>query len=338
LTVKKPSFPRSCQSFTLVEMLTAIAVLALLLTLLFGMLDSASQLVDSAEKGGDSAIQAKQVLDRIGLDIAGIVNRSDVDQFYYQPGIATGNDKMFFYSEALGYSPTAATSTNSVSLIGYRVENNANLTPPQPVLQRLALGLPLAGPVGTVMQFLIFPASTQAIPITYARADPSSTLSGATSPWSSIVGSTGDADNGLTPTYYDEISSQVLRMEICFQDQSGKFSTGPPLVNKNPTATTIANPASAIIVAIAVLDSKSRQLVSTQAAWTALQQALPDLPSAIAVSGTSGQPILMDSLWNAALMNSATIQSLKSQGVPASVTARVRVYQRYYPLHPPMAN
>jgi Prokaryotic N-terminal methylation motif len=331
--VKKPSFFRSCQSFTLVEMLTAMAVLALLLALLFSMLESASQLTDSAEKGGDSAIQAKQVLDRIGLDVAGMVNRFDVDQFYYQPGIATGNDKMFFYSEALGYSSASATTTNSVSLIGYRVENNPNLTPSQPVLQRLALGLPLAGAAATVMQFLCFPASAQTIPVTYTAATPGSTIPGA---WPGAVGPTGDADNSASPTYYDEISSQVFRMEICFQDQSGKFSMAPPFVAGSPTATTITNSASAIIVAIAVLDSKSRLLISTPAAWTALQQALPDLPSPIATSGASGQPILMDSLWNSALANPATIQGLKTQGVPISVTAHVRVYQRYYPLTPPL--
>jgi len=331
--VKKPSFPHSRQSFTLVEMVTAIAILALLLTLLFGMLDSASRLVDSAEKGGDSAIQAKQVLDRIGLDIAGMVNRPDVDQFYYQlPG---ENDKMFFYSEALGYSSASATTTNSVSLVGYRIENNPNLTPSQPVLQRLALGLllaPTAQSTTPVMQFLTFPASTQVIPITYSSAT-AGAISGAT--WTSIVGTTGDADNGASPQYYDEISSEVFRMEICFQDQSGKFSMAPPFVNNNPTATTITNSASAIIVAIAVLDNKSRQLISTPAAWTALQKALPDLASPIAVSGTSGQPVLMDSLWNSALTAPATIQSLKGAGVPASVTAQVRVYQRYYPLTPP---
>jgi Prokaryotic N-terminal methylation motif len=339
--VKKPSFPHSRQSFTLVEMVTAIAILALLLVLLFGMLDSASRLVDSAEKGGDSAIQAKQVLDRIGLDIAGMVNRSDVDQFYYQPGINTGNDKMFFYSEALGYSSTSATTTNSVSLIGYRIENNPNLAPPQPVLQRLSYGLALDGPAGTVMQFLTFPAGT--IPITYSPAT-AGTISGAT--WTSIVGSTGDADNGLSPQYYDEISSQVFRMEICFQNQgpnsatSPQFTSYPPFTNNAPTAAAIANSAncaSAIIVAIAVLDSKSRQLISKASAWTALQQALPDLSGNINTSA-SGQPILMDSLWNSALANSATIQSLESQGVPASATAQVRVYQRYYPLTGPTWN
>jgi hypothetical protein len=340
--VKKPSFPHSRQSFTLVEMVTAIAILALLLVLLFGMLDSASRLVDSAEKGGDSAIQAKQVLDRIGLDIAGMVNRSDVDQFYYQPGINTGNDKMFFYSEALGYSANAP--ANTVSLIGYRVENNPNLTPPQPVLQRLGLGLPLtptAQATTPVMQFLTFPAGT--IPITYSPAT-AGTISGAT--WTSIVGNTGDADNGLSPQYYDEISSQVFRMEICFQNQgpnsatSPQFTSYPPFTNNAPTAAAIANSAncaSAIIVAIAVLDSKSRQLISKASAWTALQQALPDLSGNINTSA-SGQPILMDSLWNSALANSATIQSLESQGVPASVTAQVRVYQRYYPLTGPTWN
>ena len=313
-------------------MVTAIAILALLLTLLFGMLDSASRLVDSAEKGGDSAIQAKQVLDRIGLDIAGMVNRSDVDQFYYQPGINTGNDKMFFYSEALGYAANTPATTNTVSLVGYRVENNSSLTPAQPVLQRLAYGLPLDGAVGTVMQFLTFPASTQTIPLTYAPT----TIGTIPVTWPNVVGTTGDVDNGASPQYYDEISSETFRMEICFQDQSGKFSWTPPFVNNNPTATTIANPASAIIVAIAVLDSKSRQLISTPTAWTALQQALPDLSGGI-TNSASGQPVLMDTLWNSALMNPATIQSLKGAGVPVSVTAQVRVYQRYYPLNPPLA-
>ena len=139
--MKTRKAPGSRSSFTLVEMLVAIAVLSLLLLLIFSIVGSALSLSDSTSRGADSSIEARQVLDRIGADIDGMLIRPDVDQFYYS-GTPPVNDKMFFYSQQTGFFNSGVTNMCEarVSLVGYRINTTDN--PAQvPMLERLARGL-----------------------------------------------------------------------------------------------------------------------------------------------------------------------------------------------------
>jgi type II secretory pathway pseudopilin PulG len=119
--VRRRALPQS-NSFTLVEMLAVVAVLSLLLVLVFSMVDSTSRVLDRSVRNGDASVEARQILDRMGADIEGMVLRPDVDQFFYN-GSGNYNDAFFFYSQVPGYFPASSSSStqDSESLIGYRV-------------------------------------------------------------------------------------------------------------------------------------------------------------------------------------------------------------------------
>ena len=77
----------------------------------------------------DADSQARQLLDRMAVDFAQMVKRSDVD-YYVKSSAASplrhvlqpGNDQIAFYSAVPGYYPPTG-SQSPVSLVAYRVYN-----------------------------------------------------------------------------------------------------------------------------------------------------------------------------------------------------------------------
>jgi len=371
---------RSRLSFTLVEMLVAIAVLSLLLLVIFSIVGSSLTLSDSTSRKADTSIEARQILDRIGADIDGMLIRPDVDQFYTNgPASSFENDKMFFYSQQTGFfnsdpagmNGISPTNQSPVSLIGYRISTNDTPSPHPPVLERLARGLtadlgvdpidqsedPL-DPNGTTapLVYLTFPARTSTATSTTASATnfPAAPAGAITSVWGGTtekatyhIGATytsptkgdvgtsaGNFDDGVSP-YYDAIGPDVFRFEICFLLQNGTYSLYPGYTNSAPVYSSTSSfgltNTVAIVVAIAILDAKSRKLVPA-ASWNKLIAALPNPPATAA--GVVAANSLMDTTWNAAL-NGSTFAS--SAGIPALAASHIRVYQRYYYLNTPKA-
>jgi hypothetical protein len=339
----------SLASFTLVEMVVSMAVLVLLVLVVVKIVDFSVQLTDSTGRNADSGIESKQILDRIGSDIAGMVNRIDVDQFYYK---AAGNDKMFFYSQQAGFFNTNASSyyagnQSSVSLVGYRVTSNTADSPSGlPVLERLARGLTAGpdldadgGPYTLPLQYLSFPAATS--PILYQAAvggaitnvwGPSEAALGniqGAGPAGDVGTLGGNFDDGSSP-YYHIVGNDVFRFEICFQVQNGSsapfYSPFPGYTNSAPVYPASITNTTAIVVAIAVLDAKSRQIVPA-ASWTRLISALQD-PTAAEL--TANPPVLMASLWNSELPSIAA-----TAGIPVPAASHIKVYQRCYYLNAP---
>ena len=114
-------------AFTLAELLVAMGVLVLLVLLFTQLLKSAASITTLGHKQIDADSQARQLLDRIGVDLAQMIKRSDVN-YYWKGGAGgtqTGNDQMAFYSAVPGYySTTTSTTQSPISLIGYRVNAN----------------------------------------------------------------------------------------------------------------------------------------------------------------------------------------------------------------------
>lgn len=324
----------SRRAFTLVELLTAIAVLGILMVIIGSILGSTSQVADTTGRTSDSAIEARQVLDRIGADINGMLIRPDVDMLFYN---GTGNDAMFFYSQVAGYfdpNVTPPAEQGPLALVGYRI-NPAGSLGSEPALERLAMGMAWDNtgdsnvPVLPYLSFTPRPPTTNTtgpIPNTALAA---STLDGTGSGSSNVlisktVGNPPYTDG--TSSFYDAIGSQVFRLEICYQKTDGTFTLTPaprPLTAGTLTST------SAIVVAIAVLDSRSRKLITAPGQWTSLIGALPD-PTASDLTGS--QPKLMDSIWNTQIQSPAFAAAA---GIPAAAAAHIRVYQRIYYLNAP---
>src|SRR4029077_16253244 len=120
--------------FTLVELLVTVVVLALLAFFVTSLVNSAATITTLGNKRMDADSQARQIFDRMAVDFAQLVKRSDVD-YYLKSSANTqpGNDQIAFYSGVSGYYPSTG-SQSPVSLVAYRIGT-------QNKLERLGKGL-----------------------------------------------------------------------------------------------------------------------------------------------------------------------------------------------------
>jgi prepilin-type N-terminal cleavage/methylation domain-containing protein len=108
--------------FTLVELLVACSILALLVVLVAQMVASASSVTGSSKKRLDADDEARLVFDRLAGDIGGMVKRRDINPLFLA---SNGNDAFYFYSQAPAYSAGALSTNNSqLALIGYSVSDS----------------------------------------------------------------------------------------------------------------------------------------------------------------------------------------------------------------------
>src|ERR1044072_11073 len=96
-------------AFTLAELLISVGVLVLLVLLATQLLNSAANITTLGHKQMDADSQARQILDRMAIDFAQMVKRSDVDFFAkgtVSPnsvgGVMAGNDQIAFFRAAPG--------------------------------------------------------------------------------------------------------------------------------------------------------------------------------------------------------------------------------------------
>ena len=318
-------------AFTLVEVLVSMTVLVLLIALVSQIVNSTANLTKNSGKHMDSDSQARDVFDRLAVDIAGMVLRPDADTLFVK---SAGNDKMFFYSETPAYfSADASGATPSLqndsplSLIGYRV--NQNLTPLLQ-LERLGKGLTWTGTPngvqGGAAVFLTFPTpnptptpGTAAVSPTPSPV-PGSTLAGN---WTNAIGSSPGYNDGVDADYR-VLSSNVFRLEFCFLMKNGMLSPQPYTApNTSPKG---MQDVSAIIVAIGILDDSSRKIVTNT---SQLVSALKDFPVSDDQQEAAINP-LMATLWQDQINASTFAQSA---GLPAEAASAVRVYQRFFYLN-----
>src|SRR6266513_5699638 len=128
------------RAFTLVEMLISIVVLALLILLVTQVVNTAATVVRPANKHIDTDTQARGILDRMALDFARMLKRTDVDYYIKQPikynGHSNGHgygkklqtgqqgsDQIAVFSQVPGYYPSGAQSP--ISLVAYRINENS---------------------------------------------------------------------------------------------------------------------------------------------------------------------------------------------------------------------
>jgi hypothetical protein len=152
LPVQRAWFSRT-DGFTLGELLVSLGVLGLLVFLATQLMNSAATVTTLGHKQMDADAQTRQLLDRMALDFAQMVKRSDVD--YYVKSSATppptgvrnvlqqGNDIIAFYSTVPGYYPSTG-PRSPVSLVAYRIYDPSPAPSPCPKcnkLERMGKGL-----------------------------------------------------------------------------------------------------------------------------------------------------------------------------------------------------
>jgi prepilin-type N-terminal cleavage/methylation domain-containing protein len=228
--------------FTLTELLVAISILALIVLTVSAMLSSAQQSISLSRKLLDCDDQARLAFARMQNDFTKIVKRTDVD---FISAKQVGNDKIFFYTQAVGDTSNVTTfpygAENPVSLVGYTVTSDPNIQTNIPIdLQRLGRGLNwLASntlPATDNMVFLTPATSAQNSTSPYPYFDPNSTLDGH---WSTAGGATYNSI-GAAPTYapttsvdpdYHVIGDEIFRLEFCYLLKDGSYSDYPVEAN-----------------------------------------------------------------------------------------------------------
>jgi type II secretory pathway component PulJ len=297
--------------FTLAELLVSVGVLVLLVLLFTQLVNSAATITILGHKRMDADSEARQVFDRMAIDFAQIVKRSDVDSFAKntkppnsdgQPMDNNGrNDQIAFYSSVPGYYPPG--SQSPVSLVAYRVNSDSNSSSYNK-LERLGKGLVWNG------------ASTTDTPVVFMPLTISATWPAATS-------------SSASDTAYEVIGPDVFRFEYYYlltPPQSSGFLSSFPCSGPGCTGGNDWHQVTAIVVDIAVIDPRSKVLLNPSGSDIAT----------LNVSGTNfladftsdqNQPGKFLNKWQTKLNGITTLPSGVS---PRQTISGVRVYERYF--------
>src|ERR1700745_2724348 len=126
---------RRHEGFTITELLVSMFVLVIIVFIVAQLMTSATAITRPGGKHISTDTQARVVLDRIALDFAQMLKRTDVD--YYVKGpvnyqghnghgwgrrIGTGqqgSDQIAFFTQVPGYYPASGVSS-PILLVGYR--------------------------------------------------------------------------------------------------------------------------------------------------------------------------------------------------------------------------
>ena len=114
--------------FTIVELLVALSVLAILVVLMAQVINQVAVTMTRASEHAQSDSEADVVFGRLADDIAQVVNRPDLDSLFIgmptDPSGTVHNDQMFFYTQGSGFSTNSA-NQSPVTLVSYLVTNQA---------------------------------------------------------------------------------------------------------------------------------------------------------------------------------------------------------------------
>jgi prepilin-type N-terminal cleavage/methylation domain-containing protein len=325
---------RACRGFTLVELLVSITVVALLVLLVAQLMNSATAITRTGHKHIDTDTQARVVLDRMALDFAQMLKRTDLDYYIKSPSGnyhknphgntvghlvpgQNGNDQIAFFSQVPGYNSTSSNSSTQspISLVAYRVNTTTNQ------LQRMGKGLLWNG-VSNPNKGTNNPQYTS--PMVFMPLLISDR-------WPNATDNTTDND-------YETIGPQVFRLEYYFLLKNGTVTDVPAYFWDN-TKTASANlnafaDIEAIAVAIAVIDRPSLSIVS-QAQLLNLTSDLPDF--ATAHGNGYGNPnktvSSLENIWKTALeLVDSTGQTTDGSAFPPAAASGVRIYSRFFDL------
>jgi type II secretory pathway pseudopilin PulG len=282
-------------AFTLVELLVSVGVLVLLILLATQLFNSAATMITLGHRQMNADSQARELFDRMAIDFAQMVRRSDVDYYLKSSTTANdctlctrqrGNDQIAFYSTVPGWSALAGAQQGPVSIIGYRI--NVSVTTFSNRLERLGEGLVWNGGTSD----------------TRSDGRPASIIHWAPlNPWANLSNSP-----------FDIIGPDVFRFEYYYLLKNGDLSATPWYATSSVRG---MQDVSAIIVNIAVIDPKSRGLLSNSDI-TGLAEDLAD---------HSGQtPGGLLAAWRTVLDGNRTL--------PRPALSSVRLYERCFYLSP----
>ena len=273
--------------FTLVELLVSIAVLVVLILFVSRLFSSATMIITSANKRMDADAQLRPLFERMAVDFSQMLKRSDLD--YYAKSLENsepGNDQIAFYSAVAGYYPSSG-SQSPFSIVSYRINSTlGSITFMK--LERMAKGLVWNG-VSASDTPIVF------LPLTIGGAWPAAT-------------------NGNSDSDYELTAPSVFRFEYFYLLKSGVLSNNPLETSAGHASVAGMQDVAAICICIAILDPKSRVLLSNSQ-LTTLVERLPDFSSSMGPGD---------------LLNEWQTSLDRTRDVPRPAVSSVRIYQRFF--------
>jgi hypothetical protein len=295
--------------FTLAELLVTIGVLVVLMLLFTQLFNSAATVTTLGHKQMDADSGARELLDRMAIDVMNMVKRSDVYYHLKTPtgganpdcpsaecGTQPGNDEIAFYSNVPGYYPAGSNGSQqgTVSLVGYRINSSATTLGRK--MERLGAGLVWNG---------VSTSNVPSSPVLFGTA---------LAPWSGTYASSSTLDI---------VGPHVFRFEYYYLLKNGNLSATPWY-----TASTVRGmeDVAAIVTDIAVLDPRGRAILDNSA------QVPPPNDNVTVLAGIlsdyNGQaPGVLLSTWRNAIDANTTL--------PRAALSGIRLYERYLYLSSP---
>jgi hypothetical protein len=348
------------QAFTLTELLVSVFVLVIIVFMGAQMISSTTAVTRPSNKHISTDTQARAVLDRIALDFAQMLKRTDVDYYVKGPTNYTGHgnghawgkrlqtgqqgsDQVAFFTQVPGYYPSSA-GQSPFSLVAYRVNQGAITNNPAYMrLERLGKGLRSNGnDPGTN------PGISASFPIVFLPQ----TISGVGKPWAAAINNNSNCftnnTNNSCDTSYEVIGPGVFRFEYYYILKNGQATDVPWDRFLRPNQTSLTSPVQigltdveSIVTVIAVMDSASRALMDASASSPGNASML-DLVSDLADFASSpGRGVGNQTRYIGEVEASweTTIETWASTGytsipsyIPPAVASGIRVYGRSFDL------
>jgi type II secretory pathway component PulJ len=285
-------------AFTLAEMLVAVSVLVLLILIVARVFTATVSVTTTGSKHMDTDAQVRPVFDRLAIDIAQMVKRTEVDCYVKSPtspqtlsGGNPGNDQLAFFAQVAGYYPSMG-SQSPISLVAYRVNSDSSSQAFNKV-ERLGKGLLWNG-VSTSNAPIVF------LPLRIATI------------WPAATNSTPDPQSD-----YEIIGPQVFRFEYYYLLKNGNFSDVPWDIAAGHSSINGMQDVAALIAAIAAIDKKSSALVTSNQ--------LRALAVNMADYDTTMQPGDLPGQWQSAIDQNNVVPP-----IPRVALSAIRVYERYF--------
>jgi hypothetical protein len=270
-------------AFTLVELLVSVFVLVIIVFLVAQLMTSATAITRTGHKYIDTDTQARAVFDRMALDFAQMVKRTDVDYYVKQRtgynghgnghgwgrghNGDLGSDQLAFFSHVPGYYPDGYVpgQQSPISLVVYRVNESSSSNAAYAKLERMAKGLVWNAVDTNTNQ------NSAKYPIVFLPQ----TIAGIGKPWAPAINNNsncGGANTSCDPDY-EVIGAGVFRFEYYYLLKNGRVTDWPWDRWDFPDQLTISNPqqiglsqVEAIAVTIAVIDPAGRALINAVSA------------------------------------------------------------------------
>jgi len=309
---------KSIPGFSLVELLVAVTVLALLGAVVVQMMGTTSRTVRLSNQIVDTASQARLVFDCLGTDLAALIKRPDVPFEALNATSGTAN-LLRFVSNVPSASPGLTSIANrNASIVTYQVAPHAdNAARPCLIRAGKAIAWSNSGYFG------LDPSS--GLPITFSSASFPATLLPQTADFDILAPGVIRVIVGFQ--LYPDNQTATLQNGTNIPNARGQVVYSPPVRlavpygGGAPTPQIDLSRISALVVGLVVMDLDSLRLLNADQV-NALAAAFPvptqnPLPLPVAAWGPT-----------------ATKPTNLPSSVPLAARQSLRVFQRFYVIHP----